>query len=71
MFPFTATGFNDTSGTIDKFSAVVVVDTSGALWIANISTNFEKFWNDPNANANTNALHCKKKFAIFPYPTGE
>ncbi len=54
-----ATGINDTSGIGGKFAAVVVdtggkfatdgVDTAGAPWLANISTNFRKIRNDPNA----------------------
>jgi hypothetical protein len=39
-----AAGVVDTSG---KF-ATCAVDTAGASWLANISTNFDKIWNDPN-----------------------
>ncbi len=39
-----------TAGVVDtsKKFATGVVDTSGAPWLANISTNFQQIWNDPN-----------------------
>ncbi len=59
MSPLFAAGINDTRGIVGKFAAsvvdtsgkfaTVVVDTGGAPWLANISRNFEKTWNDPNA----------------------
>ncbi len=43
-----ATGINNTSSIGGKFAAGVV-DTGGAPWLANISANFWKIWNDPIA----------------------
>ncbi len=51
MFPFFATGINETSGIGGKFAAGVV-DAGGEPLLANISANFRKIRNDPNAIIN-------------------